>query len=572
MSAYARSPLARPLFEMSEEDYGIPFQMPGNSPSFFDLDSDVGLGFPTRRADNIKVQTILGNAGDLDLAKTDGPTGWGLYTLDDAIRSYQKRNDLKVDGWLRPGGPTISKMRDQFGTTLGKYPAPSPREVDAHHDRLAQGEPGLLNGTYGELKLAPIPGLPAPDNDMTGSNRSMAEYLHRHRSGLADAPDTLASYVRTMGIPGIVQARDFVGQWDRTKPGQGGDAIRAILSALGDAPELQRQFFGGPIANDRPIGIRIDDLVYRPGQDDSVAVPPPYRPGEIGSAIRLPYTPPLSRDGLLDLDYVKAFSERLEAKRAFEEQERANAVYDNGLLDANNWPPHLRARLLGDAPASDETSQNFSGNDRLQLSDAEAAEENDTKPVQIAEAQKPKPYDANQPQQPRPATRKVNNTDAHNKYFDELNARIEAMAKRLNIDPDFLHAIATHESGWYNAAAQERNSPFGYTVQPGSAAARAGQTPGKPTRFESLDRAFEVWEAKWGPQVKGAKNIDDFIERLQKGGPRPYNTENSRDNPDRKKFDDKNEPRLPYEDLIKNQYDSIPNRRGAWQTARGRQP
>ena len=108
MSAYARSPLARPLFEMSEEDYGIPFQMPGNSPSFFDLDSDVGLGFPTRRADNIKVQTILGNAGDLDLAKTDGPTGWGLYTLDDAIRSYQKRNDLKVDGWLRPGRPSTS--------------------------------------------------------------------------------------------------------------------------------------------------------------------------------------------------------------------------------------------------------------------------------------------------------------------------------------------------------------------------------------------------------------------------------------------------------------------------------
>ncbi len=72
MSAYARS-----LFEMSDDDYGVPFQMPGRSNGFFDLDADVGLGYPTRRADNIKVQTILGNAGDLDLAKTDGPTGWG---------------------------------------------------------------------------------------------------------------------------------------------------------------------------------------------------------------------------------------------------------------------------------------------------------------------------------------------------------------------------------------------------------------------------------------------------------------------------------------------------------------
>ncbi|MBL8653345.1 MAG: BPSL0067 family protein [Alphaproteobacteria bacterium] len=385
--------------------------MPGRSNGFFDLDADVGLGYPTRRADNIKVQTILGNAGDLDLAKTDGPTGWGLYTLDDAIRSYQKRNDLKADGWLRPGGPTISKMRDQFGATLGKYPAPSPREVDEHHDRLAQGEKGLLNGSYGELKLAPIPGLSAPDDDMVGSNRSMAEYLQRHRSGLADAPATLASYVRTMGTPGIVQARDFVGQWDQTKPGQGGDAIRAILSALGDAPDLQRQFFGGPIANDHPIGIRMEDILmpstvprqrgegprirdYRPDRDGIVT--PMTRPafdgtmGEIQPrASDAPFAPlpPMSRDGLLDPEYIKAFSERLEAKRAFEEQQRANVVYDDGLLDANNWPLHLRARLLGDTQASDETNQNFGGNDRLQPADApEAADEEDAEPVQVAQA------------------------------------------------------------------------------------------------------------------------------------------------------------------------------------------
>jgi hypothetical protein len=371
---------------MSDDDYGVPFQMPGRSNGFFDLDADVGLGYPTRRADNIKVQTILGNAGDLDLAKTDGPTGWGLYTLDDAIRSYQKRNDLKIDGWLRPGGPTITKMRDQFGGILGKYPAPSPREVDEHHDRLAQGEPGLLNGTYGDLKLAAIPGLPAPDDDMVGSNRSMAEYLQRHRSGLDDAPDTLASYIRTMGVPGIVQARDFVGQWDQTKPGQGGDAIRAILSALGDAPELQRQFFGGPIANDRPIGIRIGDVPKMPTvvNDESGALPQ-----------RRPHD-------LLDPDYVKAFGERLEAKRAFEEQQRANTVYDDGLLDANNWPPRLRARLLDDTPTSDETNQDFGGNDRFQPANApETTREDAAEPAQVAQVQPTQPPTSRPPRASR---------------------------------------------------------------------------------------------------------------------------------------------------------------------------
>jgi len=120
-----------------------------------------------------------------------------------------------------------------------------------------------------------------------------------------------------------------------------------------------------------------------------ITTPLPHRPGEEGPAVRQPYAPlpPLSRDGLLDPEYIKAFSERLDAKRAFEEQERANAVYDDGLLDANNWPPHLRARLLGDAPVNDDTNRNFSGNDRLQLADApEATDENDATPVQIAQA------------------------------------------------------------------------------------------------------------------------------------------------------------------------------------------
>ncbi len=369
-----------------------------------------------------------------------------------AIRSYQKRNDLKIDGWLRPGGPTITKMRDQFGASLGKYPAPSPREVDEHHDRLAQGEPGLLNGTYGAIKLAPIPGLPAPDEDMVGSNRSMAEYLQRHRSGLADAPEMLAAYVRNQGLPGIVQARDFVNQWDQTKPGQGGDAIRAILSALGDTPDLQRQFFGGPIANDRPIGIRIgdmrgeiSDMLHRPGDDKGAATPLPHRPGEEGPMVRQPYAslPPLSRDGLLDPDYVKAFGERLDAKREFEEQQRANAVYDDGLLDANNWPPHLRARLLGDAQASDDANQNFSGNDQFQPANAPettdedfTGQDEDADAIQIAEAkgrkqqpaQRPPVSAAPKPPAPRPTAPQARppSTPALSSNFRDAIATAEA--------------------------------------------------------------------------------------------------------------------------------------------------
>jgi len=530
---------------MSDDDYGVPFQMPGRSNGFFDLDADVGLGYPTRRADNIKIQTILGNAGDLDLAKTDGPTGWGLYTLDDAIRSYQKRNDLKVDGWLRPGGPTISKMRDQFGGTLGKYPAPSPREVDEHHDRLAQGEKGLLNGTYGELKLAPIPGLPAPDDDMTGSNRSMAEYLQRHRSGLADAPDTLASYIRMMGTPGIVQARDFVGQWDQTKPGQGGDAIRAILSALGDAPELQRQFFGGPIANDQPIGIRMADmgggrktLEFVRGRDDALQPPPkafqiptPEEEARSRQPMGVAPLPPLSRDGLLDPDYVKAFGERLAAKRAFEEQERADTVYDDGLLDANNWPPHLRARLLGDVPANDDANQNFGGNDQFQPADAQTGESQ-----QEAQAKNPAHVDT---------------------FFEKFNKDVEEMAKRLNTKPEHILALYSLESEWFTKKGAEKNNPFGWKMN------------GEVMSFDSLQAALNRWEETTGQRIKDAQTMEDFIQKLQKNGKYPYNSEDSEDNPNRKPKYDANGRQIPsYEELLRMQHRTILNRSGIWRNTR----
>ncbi|MBC7950934.1 MAG: hypothetical protein H7Z12_03815 [Rhodospirillaceae bacterium] len=53
----------------------------GSSPfdeDFFTLGAPVGPDQPNRREDVIKVETILGNTGHHDLARTDGPLGyWG---------------------------------------------------------------------------------------------------------------------------------------------------------------------------------------------------------------------------------------------------------------------------------------------------------------------------------------------------------------------------------------------------------------------------------------------------------------------------------------------------------------
>jgi len=95
-----------PLFEYDDDYTGLD-NAPGAS-DWFKLDDTVGLGRANRRHDMLKVETLLANAGDLDLSKVGGAMGYGLYTVDEAVRKYQGRNGLKVDGWLRPDGPTIA--------------------------------------------------------------------------------------------------------------------------------------------------------------------------------------------------------------------------------------------------------------------------------------------------------------------------------------------------------------------------------------------------------------------------------------------------------------------------------
>jgi hypothetical protein len=73
---------------------------------YFELDDEFGKGRPNRRADGIKLETILGNSGDMDMERVGGPTGFGYEQIDKGLRAYQKRNGLKVDGWARPGGPS----------------------------------------------------------------------------------------------------------------------------------------------------------------------------------------------------------------------------------------------------------------------------------------------------------------------------------------------------------------------------------------------------------------------------------------------------------------------------------
>lgn len=74
------------------------------------LGNSVGNSGMNNRRDVAKVETMLDQAGALDLKQTDGPTGyWGTRTAD-ATKKVQADHGLAVDAEIKPNGPTLKTL------------------------------------------------------------------------------------------------------------------------------------------------------------------------------------------------------------------------------------------------------------------------------------------------------------------------------------------------------------------------------------------------------------------------------------------------------------------------------
>lgn len=103
----------------------------GSSP--YQLDAPVGRRGANDRIDVAKIETLLGRAGYLDLAPTDGPTGYYGARLENALKRFQKDDGLKADGLVNPDGPTLAALtRATAANDNGNSPeAPSLLESDS---------------------------------------------------------------------------------------------------------------------------------------------------------------------------------------------------------------------------------------------------------------------------------------------------------------------------------------------------------------------------------------------------------------------------------------------------------
>lgn len=119
-----------------------------NNNDLFRFSGSVGRFGDNDRADVIKAQALLANAGYYDLPMPGVPTGWPGGELSRAVQTFQKDHGLDPDGILLPlrpdgvsaagEGETLQALNEKLGERLQKYAAPTPDDVDRFYDERAQ--------------------------------------------------------------------------------------------------------------------------------------------------------------------------------------------------------------------------------------------------------------------------------------------------------------------------------------------------------------------------------------------------------------------------------------------------
>jgi peptidoglycan hydrolase-like protein with peptidoglycan-binding domain len=222
----------------------------GGAGGWFDLDDWVGPGRPSTRADIAKLEAILANSGDFPMERFQGPTGYWGGALDQGIRAYQKRNGLKVDGALRPGGPTISHMRDSFAGLLAGYAPPTVADIDAHQNVVGNDNPGTIAWCRPRFDWPQLGDLPEIDQAADASNARLVRAMLRTGDIEGYAP-LMRDAIDQGGKHALAEVRDLTQKLDEASPGLGGRFAGYVFDGMEKAKRdrLQIKMQGG-----QPLG------------------------------------------------------------------------------------------------------------------------------------------------------------------------------------------------------------------------------------------------------------------------------------------------------------------------------
>ena len=151
--------------------------------ALFETRAGVGRDQVNGQIDMAKVESLLEQAGAIDLTGYKGPTGLFSYDKEDAIKDFQAGNGLRVDGAIKPNGETMRTLRAQLQPRLNAPVKPEPAETPepdrvqiAESDKNRTAQTTLAQPHAGPKSLlqpdsATLP-APTPQATKTGSSPS----------------------------------------------------------------------------------------------------------------------------------------------------------------------------------------------------------------------------------------------------------------------------------------------------------------------------------------------------------------------------------------------------------------
>lgn len=87
--------------------------------SRFTLKGPMGTNYRTDPSDILNTKQALNRLGYYDVPPERGIDDWTDDAMFKGIRAFQKDNSLKVDGFMRPEGPTESAINAKLGGLSG---------------------------------------------------------------------------------------------------------------------------------------------------------------------------------------------------------------------------------------------------------------------------------------------------------------------------------------------------------------------------------------------------------------------------------------------------------------------
>lgn len=148
----------QPLRPHAKDPFGRLLADPGPDPDIlgfknpFRIRDSVGMEGLNSRRDVAKVENLLGRAGALDLAKTDGVTGFFGARTDEAVKKFQKDRGLKVDGLINPNGPTLKTLIAETSEHSAPRLLPTtPKPLDPLASTQQRREQGLRRRSHGPV-------------------------------------------------------------------------------------------------------------------------------------------------------------------------------------------------------------------------------------------------------------------------------------------------------------------------------------------------------------------------------------------------------------------------------------